>query len=182
MFAKEVYWQRRKMLRNLLGDGIILIPGNEESSMNYRANTYHFRQDSSFLYFFGIDKPGFYGVCDVDNDKDILYGNDFDIDDIIWMGEQPAVSDLAAGVGIESSASINDLGDILKKALKSGRKVHLLPPYRGDHMLALTKLLGVDDEGLTKLVSQQLIAAVVKLRSIKDQYEISEIEKAGLSR
>ena len=178
MFAKEVYWQRRKMLRNLLGDGIILIPGNEESSMNYRANTYHFRQDSSFLYFFGIDKPGFYGVCDVDNDKDILYGNDFDIDDIIWMGEQPAVSDLAAGVGIESSASINDLGDILKKALKSGRKVHLLPPYRGDHMLALTKLMGVDDEGLTKLVSQQLIAAVVKLRSIKDQYEISEIEKA----
>ena len=178
MFAKEVYWQRRKMLRNLLGDGIILIPGNEESSMNYRANTYHFRQDSSFLYFFGIDKPGFYGVCDVDNDKDILYGNDFDIDDIIWMGEQPAVSDLAAEVGIESSASINDLGDILKKALKSGRKVHLLPPYRGDHMLALTKLMGVDDEGLTKLVSQELIAAVVKLRSIKDQYEISEIEKA----
>ena len=178
MFAKEVYWQRRKMLRNLLGDGIILIPGNEESSMNYRANTYHFRQDSSFLYFFGIDKPGFYGVCDVDNDKDILYGNDFDIDDIIWMGEQPAVSDLAAGVGIESSASITDLGDILKKALKSGRKVHLLPPYRGDHMLALTKLMGVDDEGLTKLVSQELIAAVVKLRSIKDQYEIREIEKA----
>ena len=178
MFAKEVYWQRRKMLRNLLGDGIILIPGNEESSMNYRANTYHFRQDSSFLYFFGIDKPGFYGVCDVDNEKDILYGNDFDIDDIIWMGEQPAVSDLAAGVGIESSASINDLGDILKKALKSGRKVHLLPPYRGDHMLALTKLMGVDDEGLTKFVSQELIAAVVKLRSIKDQYEISEIEKA----
>jgi len=178
MFAKEVYWQRRKMLRNLLGDGIILITGNEESSMNYRANTYHFRQDSNFLYFFGIDKPGFYGVCDVDNDKDILYGNESDIDDIIWMGEQPAVSDLAAGVGIESSASINDLGDFLKKALKSGRKVHLLPPYRGDHMLALTKLMGVDDEGLTKLVSQELIAAVVKLRSIKDQYEISEIEKA----
>ena len=178
MFAKEVYWQRRKMLRDLLGDGIILIPGNEESSMNYRANTYHFRQDSSFLYFFGIDKPGFYGVCDVDSEKDILYGNDFDIDDIIWMGEQPAVSDLAAGVGIESSASLNDLGDFLKKALQSGRKVHLLPPYRGDHMLELTKLMGVDGEGLSKLVSQELIAAVVKLRSIKDQYEIIEIEKA----
>jgi len=178
MFAKEVYWQRRKMLRDLLGDGIILIPGNEESSMNYRANTYHFRQDSSFLYFFGIDKPGFYGVCDVDSEKDILYGNDFDIDDIIWMGEQPAVSDLAAGVGIEYSASLNDLGDFLKKALQSGRKVHLLPPYRGDHMLELTKLMGVDGEGLSKLVSQELIAAVVKLRSIKDQYEIIEIEKA----
>ncbi len=178
MFAKEVYWQRRKMLRALLGDGIILIPGNEESSMNYRANTYHFRQDSSFLYFFGIDKPGFYGVCDVDNDKDVLYGNDFDIDDIIWMGEQPAVSDLAAGVGIESSASLKQLADVLKRALKSGRKVHLLPPYRGDHMVALAELMEVDYEGVKNLVSQELIAAVVKLRSIKDQYEIAEIEKA----
>jgi len=178
MFAKEVYWQRRKMLRDLLGDGIILIPGNEESSMNYGANTYHFRQDSSFLYFFGIDKPDFYGVCDVDNEKDMLYGNDFDIDDIIWMGEQPAVSELAAGVGIEFSASLNDLGDFLKNAIKSGRKVHLLPPYRGDHLLGLTKLMGVDGERLTRMVSQELIAAVVNLRSIKDQYEISEIEKA----
>jgi len=178
MFAKEVYWQRRKMLRAMLGEGIILFPGNEESSMNYRANTYHFRQDSSFLYFFGIDKPGFYGLCDVDNDKDILYGNDFDIDDIIWMGEQPAVSDLAVGVGVESSASLSELADILKQAVKSGRKVHLLPPYRGDHMVVLAELLGVDYEGVKNLVSQELIAAVVKLRSIKDQYEIGEIEKA----
>jgi len=178
MFAKEVYWERRKLLRNMLGDGIILIPGNEESSMNYRANTYHFRQDSSFLYFFGIDKPGFYGVCDVDNDVDILYGNDFDIDDIIWMGEQPAVRDLASGVGIESSASIKELGEFLKKAFKAGRKVHILPPYRGDHMLALAGLMGTDYEGVKNLVSQELIESVVKLRSIKDQYEIAEIEKA----
>ena len=178
MFAKEVYWQRRKMLRALLGDGIILFPGNEESSMNYRANTYHYRQDSSFLYFFGIDKPGFYGVCDVDNDKDTLYGNDFDIDDIIWMGEQPSVSDLAAQVAVESTGSSNDLAGVLKQALKSGRKIHLLPPYRGDHMVKLAELIGVDYEGVSKLVSQELIAAVVKLRSIKDQYEISEIEKA----
>ena len=144
MFAKEVYWQRRKMLRALLGDGIILFPGNEESSMNYRANTYHYRQDSSFLYFFGIDKPGFYGVCDVDNDKDTLYGNDFDIDDIIWMGEQPSVSDLAAQVAVESTGSSNDLAGVLKQALKSGRKIHLLPPYRGDHMVKLAELIGVD--------------------------------------
>jgi Xaa-Pro aminopeptidase len=178
MFAKEVYWQRRKMMRAMVGEGLILFAGNEESSMNYNANTYHFRQDSSFLYFFGINKPGFYGVCDVDNDEDILYGNDFDIDDIIWMGEQPAVSNLAAGVGIEASASLNDLGDFLKKALKSGRKIHLLPPYRGDHFLALAQQMGVDYEGVKIMVSQELIAAVVKLRSVKDQHELREIEKA----
>jgi len=178
MFAKEVYWERRKMLRSMLGEGLVLFAGNEESSMNYKANTYHFRQDSSFLYFFGIDKPGFYGVCDVDNNKDILYGNDFDIDDIIWMGEQPGVSDLAAAVAIESSASLNELSGVLKQALKSGRKVHLLPPYRGDHMLKLADLLGVDNQGVSDLISQELITAVVKLRSVKDQYEISEIEKA----
>jgi len=178
MFAKEVYWQRRKMLRAMVGEGLILFAGNEESSMNYSANTYHFRQDSSFLYFFGVNKPGFYGVCDVDNDEDILYGNDFDIDDIIWMGEQPAVSNLAAGVGIEASASLNDLGDFLKKALKSGRKIHLLPPYRGDHFLALAQQMGVDYEGVKIMVSQELIAAVVKLRSVKDQHELREIEKA----
>jgi len=178
MFAKEVYWQRRKMLRAMVGEGLILFAGNEESSMNYSANTYHFRQDSSFLYFFGVNKPGFYGVCDVDNDEDILYGNDFDIDDIIWMGEQPAVSNLAAGVGIEASASLNDLGDFLKKALKSGRKIHLLPPYRGDHFLALAQQMGVDYEGVKNMVSQELIAAVVQLRSVKDLHELREIEKA----
>lgn len=178
MFTKAVYWQRRKMLREMIGEGVILFPGNEESSMNYRDNTYHFRQDSNFLYFFGINKPGFYGVCDVDADKDTLYGDDFTIDDIIWMGEQPAVSDLAAGVAVESSASLNDLAAFLKQALQSGRKVHLLPTYRGDHVVKLAELMGVDCEEVSKLVSQELIASVVKLRSVKDQYEISEMEKA----
>jgi Xaa-Pro aminopeptidase len=178
MFAKEVYWQRRKMLRALVGEGLILFAGNEESSMNYSANTYHFRQDSSFLYFFGINKPGFYGVCDVDNDRDTIYGDDFTIDDIIWMGEQPAVSDLAAGVAVESSASVNEMATVLKQAMQSGRKVHLLPPYRGDHVVTLTQLMDVDHKVLSELVSQELIEAVVKLRSVKDQFEISEIEKA----
>ncbi len=178
MFAKEVYWQRRKMLRAMVGEGLILFAGNEESSMNYSANTYHFRQDSSFLYFFGINKPGFYGVCDVDNDRDTLYGDDFTIDDIIWMGEQPAVSDLAAGVAVETSASVNELATLLKQAMQSGRKVHLLPPYRGDHKVKLAQLMDVDHKVLSGLISQELIDSVVKLRSHKDQFEISEIEKA----
>ena len=178
MFAKEVYWQRRKMLRAMVGDGLILIAGNEESSMNYRSNTYHFRQDSSFLYFFGINKPGFYGICDVDNDRDTLYGNDFTIDDIIWMGEQPSVSDLATSVGVESSDSVSELTVILKQALESGRKVHILPPYRGDHTIMLAQLMDLSHKELSKLVSRELIEAVVKLRAVKDQYEIGEIEKA----
>ena len=178
MFAKEVYWQRRKMLRALVGEGLILIRGNEESSMNYPANYYHFRQDSSFLYFFGINKPGFYGVCDLDSDQDTLYGDDFTIDDIIWMGEQPSVRDLAAEVAVERTASLNDLETTLKKAVKSGKKIHILPPYRGDHDIKLGQLMGVGCEGVSKYVSQDLVAAVVKLRAIKDQYEIGEIEKA----
>jgi Xaa-Pro aminopeptidase len=178
MFAKEVYWQRRKLLRALVGEGVILFPGNEESPMNYRDNTYHFRQDSSFLYFFGINKPGFYGVCDVDAGSDTLYGDDFAIDDIIWMGEQPAVSELAREVSVESSASLSELTIFLKQAIQKGRKVHILPTYRGDHVIQLSQLLGVTYEELSDLVSQELIASVVKLRSIKDQYEIEEMEKA----
>jgi len=165
-------------LRATVGEGLILIAGNEESAMNYRANTYHFRQDSSFLYFFGINRPGFYGICDVDNDRDTLYGDDFTIDDIIWMGEQPSVSDLAASVGVGSSAPVSELSNVLKQALRSGRKVHLLPGYRGDHIIKLAHLMDMAHKDVDKLISRELIQAVVKLRSVKDQYEIAEIEKA----
>ena len=166
------------MLRALVGEGVILFPGNEESSMNYGANTYHYRQDSSFLYFFGINKPGFYGVCDVDEQKDTLFGDDFTIDDIIWMGEQPGVSDLAASVAVESTGSLESLGAFLKQALHKGRKVHLLPSYRGDHVITLARLNGVDHDQVQEMVSKSLIDAVVKLRSVKDHHEITEMEKA----
>lgn len=177
-FPKEIYWQRRKMLRAELGEGLILIPGNEESSMNYPANYYHFRQDSTFLYFFGINRPGFFGLCDVEQEKDILYGNDFGIDDIIWMGEQPSVRELAATVAVESTGSLESLGTFLKQALQKGRKVHILPPYRGDHVITLAGLTGLDHSQVQDLVSQALIDAVVKLRSVKDVHEIAEMEKA----
>ncbi len=178
MFPKEIYWQRRKMLRQMVGEGVILFPANEESSMNYPANYYHYRQDSSFLYFFGINRPGFFGLCDVDEGKDVLYGDDFGIDDIIWMGEQPAVSELAASVAVESTASVEALGTFLKQALGKGRKVHILPPYRGDHWITLAGLTGMNRSQVGDLVSQSLIDAVVSLRSVKDEHEIAEIEKA----
>lgn len=178
MFPKEVYWQRRKMLRELVGDGLILFPGNEESSMNYKDNTYHYRQDSNFLYFFGINKPGFHGVCDVNEGKDTFYGDDLTMADIIWMGNQPSVKELANQVAVESTESQANLKNDLQSALKSGRKIHILPTYRGDHVITLAGLLGISCEEVQKYVSEELIGAVVKLRAVKDQYEIAEIEKA----
>jgi Xaa-Pro aminopeptidase len=166
------------MLREWVGEGVILIPGNEESSMNYRANYYHYRQDSTFLYFFGINRPGYYGVCDVDEQQDTLYGDDFGIDDIIWMGEQPSVRELASKVAVESTGSMEALGTFVKQVLQKGRKVHILPPYRGDQVITLAGLTGVGHDQLQDLVSQTLIDAVVKLRSVKDSHEIAEIEKS----
>ncbi|MEN8228014.1 MAG: aminopeptidase P family protein [Bacteroidota bacterium] len=178
MFPKEVYWQRRKLLRELVGDGLILFPGNEESSMNYKDNTYHYRQDSSFLYLFGINKPGLYGVCDVEAGNDTLYGDDITMADIIWMGNQPSVKELAEEVAVESTDTLASLKNDLRSALKSGRKIHILPPYRGDHVIKLAELLGVRCEEVQEYISEEVIGAVIKLRAVKDQYEIAEIEKA----
>ncbi len=178
MFQKEVYWQRRKLLRELVGDGVLLIPGNEESAMNYKGNTYHYRQDSSFLYFFGINRPGFFGICDTGNGKDTLYGNDFTIDDIMWMGEQPRVKDLAVAVGVEQTGTLEELAGDLQEFRDSGRKVHILPPYRGDQVLTLASLFRAGCQEVEQMVSEPFIEAVVKLRSVKDEGEIAEIEKA----
>ena len=178
MFPKEIYWQRRKLLRELVGEGLILFPGNDESAMNYKANTYHYRQDSSFLYFLGINKPGLNGICDVDSGTDTLFGNDITLADIIWMGPQPSVKDLAARVAVETTGTQGDLIEYLQKAIKTGRKIHILPPYRGDHIIKLAEMLGLQYEGVQKQVSNELIGAVIKLRAKKDQYEIAEIEEA----
>lgn len=178
VFPKEVYWQRRKRLRELVGDGILLFPGNDESGMNYKSNTYHYRQDSNFLYFFGINSPGFNAIVDVNSAADTIYGDNFTIDDIIWMGEQPAVEELANLVAVESTRASGDLAADIQSALKSGRKIHILPPYRGDHYIELSRILGVKTDELDAFVSEALIKAVVELRSVKDQYEIKEIEKA----
>jgi Xaa-Pro aminopeptidase len=178
MFDKKVYTKRRNKLKNRIDSGIILMPGNSEASFNYPANTYHFRQDSNFLYFFGLDHPDLAGVLDVDNDKDYIFGNDVDMDDIIWMGPQPLMKDRAAGVGVENTKPFGTLVDFLNDAIKSGRKVHFLPPYRGEQLVQLKQLLGFLTARVNDYVSQELIMAVIELRSIKDEYEISEIEKA----
>jgi len=178
MFKKEVYIDRRNRLKKEMSSGLALIFGNTEASYNYPANTYHFRQDSDFLYFFGLDHPDFVGVVDIDNNKDYIFANDVDIEDIIWMGPQPSVKSQAALVGVENTAPYNDLADFLAVQIRAGRKVHFLPYYRGDRLVQIKQLLGLLTARVKDYVSDELVKAVIKLRSIKDKYEIAEIEKA----
>ena len=174
MFDKQVYTERRNRLRLTMGSGLILIPGNNESPLNYTDNTYHFRQDSTFLYLFGLDIPGLFGVIDANSGNDILFGNDNSIEDIIWSGVKPSVKELAASVGVANTAPFKEL---FVKVCK-GTLVHFLPQYRADIKLLLEELLGIPTPNLAKNVSVDLIHALVGMRSVKDQFEIAEIEVA----
>ena len=178
MFEKSTYINRRKTLKNKGLKGLGLFLGNLDSPMNYADNTYHFRQDSSFLYFFGLDFQKLAGVIDFDNGEDYLFGDDVDIADIIWMGPQVPLKENAATVGIENSSGYSKLFEFISNALKKGRKVHYLPPSRGDNKITLEKLLGIPIQQLHENASVQLIKAVVGIRSIKEPAEIAEIEKA----
>jgi Xaa-Pro aminopeptidase len=178
MFKKSIYISRRKALRRQLDSGLVLILGNSEAPVNYKDNTYTFRQDSNFLYFFGLDHPDLAGVMDVDNNRDYIFGNDVDIDDIIWMGPQPSIKERAEEVGIGSTAPFGELAGFLVEAIKAGRRIHFLPPYRGDQVILLKQLLGFLTARVKDYVSMELVRAVIKLRSYKDPYEVREIEKA----
>jgi Xaa-Pro aminopeptidase len=178
MFKSEVYIKRREELQKKIKTGIALFIGSTEAPMNYPANTYHFRQDSDFLYFFGIDIPGLAGVIDFDSGKEWIYGNDFEMDDIIWMGPQPKVAELALKCGVTNTASMAKLDETIKREVAKKRKVHFLPPYRGETKMILGSLLNENPLQMKTLASPELIRAVVSLRSIKEKVEIEEIEKA----
>jgi len=178
MFKSEVYTKRREELHKKLKTGIALFIGNIESPMNYPSNTYHFRQDSDFLYFFGLDLPGFAGLLDLDSGKDRIFGNDYDMDDIIWMGPQPTIKELALKCGITDTAHMAKLEETIKDALSKRRKIHFLPPYRGETKMILGSLLKENPCQMKTLASVDLIKAVISMRSIKEKIEIDEIEKA----
>lgn len=178
MFAPSVYTARRNKLRTLVSSGIILIPGNQEASMNYPANTYHYRQDSNFLYYFGLNQPDLVGIIDIDNNKDILFGNDVDIDDIIWMGPQPSMKERGDLVGVTNTLPLDEAKKFVRDAAAKGRKVHITPPYRGKTLIQLEDLLGVHHSEVKKNVTEELLKAVISMRSVKDDLEIAEIEKA----
>ena len=178
MFEANVYKNRRQRLMKKMSDGLVLILGNNESPMSYPDNTYKFRQDSSFLYFFGLQMPGFAGVMDVNSGEEYLFGNDVDIDDIIWMGPQPSVKDLGAKVGVKETRPFAELAKMLKEAITQGRRIHFLPPYRFDRVILLEDILGIHHSLVRNYVSLELIKAIVSLRSVKEPCEIEEITKA----
>ncbi len=178
MFQKEVYINRRERLIGKIDKGIILLPGNSEASTNYPANTYKFRQDSSFLYYFGLNEPDLAAVIDAESGEQILFGNNVDIDDIIWMGPQPSISEKGEKTGIGKTEPLSGLEKHIKAALAAGRKVHFLPPYRNHNKIMLNSLLNIPVSELKANASLELIKAVVDMRIVKDKYELAEIEKA----
>ena len=179
MFGKETYIRRRAELKKLVGNGVILLFGNNEAPANYPANAYSpFRQDSSFLYFFGQHRDGLVGVIDVDNDTETLIGDDIDIEDIVWFGSVDSVSNLASQVGVAKSGPMKELKSICNEALRLHRKVHFLPPYRFDTMIQIMDLLGTHPSQQREAASLELIKAVVKMRSTKEAQEVEAIERA----
>ena len=177
MFEKETYIRRRAQLKKLVGNGVVVLFGNNESPANYPANGYApFRQDSSFLYYFGQHRDGLVGVIDIDNDEEWLLGDDIDVEDIVWMGYTPSVADLAAEVGVSKTAPMAQLKVLCDKA--NGRAIHFLPPYRFDTKIQIMDLLGIHPSQQKEKASLDLIKAVVKMRATKEPQEIEAIEKA----
>ncbi len=178
MFDSQVYVARRKGLTERVEHGVALFPGNGEVGMNYAANPYHFRQDSSFLYYFGIDRPGLVALVDLDAGESWLFGDDPSIEDIVWTGPQPSVAELAARSGIEHSAPLADLASFLEKARAASRKIHFLPPYRAETVIDLHRWLGLPLDEVPSHASTELIRAVVDQRAHKGPEEVAEMERA----
>lgn len=180
MFDKKTYVSRRAKLKELVKNGIIILFGNNESPCNYPSNGYYpFRQDSSFLYYFGLNRDGLVGVIDIDNNTETLVGNDIDIEDIVWYGSVDSVRDMADSVGVAETAPMKSLKTICNDAMRQKRRIHFLPPYRYDIKLQIFDLLGIHPGQQKESASMELINAVVKMRSTKEQQEIEELERAA---
>ena len=180
MFSRQTYIERRQQLKKLVKDGLIVLFGNNESPNNYPNNAYYpFRQDSTFLYYFGLQRDGLVGVIDIDNDSETLIGNDIDIEDIVWYGSVESVREMADQIGVAHSAPMNALGSLCHEAMAKKRRIHFLPPYRYDIKLQLFDLLGIHPNQQKEEASMDLIKAVVKMRSTKTAEEIEELERAA---
>ena len=179
MFSKEVYQERRSRLSQMVESGIVVLFGNNESPCNYPNNAYYpFRQDSSFLYYFGLRRDGLVGVIDIDQQQETLVGDDIDIEDIVWYGSVDSVSDMAAQCGVAHTAPMKQLKTIIDEARRTKRAIHFLPPYRHDNKIQLMDLLGLHPSEQKAAASVRLIKAIVAMRQVKEPREIAEIEKA----
>ena len=196
MFDKEVYISRRRTLVEKMARtapegkrGIALFVGNVEAAAQYKDNAYKFRQDSSWLYYFGIDEPRYAAVIDLDSGEETLFADDVEIGDIIWMGPQPSVASKAARVGVDNSASYGSLNVAVTKALATGRNIHFLPPSRYYNTMKLAALAGIPEENVGKVApieedggrhaSEELVKAVISMRLVKEPVEIEQLDDAG---
>jgi len=178
MFSQKTYQNRRDTLKKNMKSGVILFPGNNHSPMNYEDNTYHFRQDSTFLYYFGIDEPGLFGIIDVDNDEEIILGDDVAIEDIIWTGPLPKLKVKAEEVNISKTKPSAELTETIYNYIKSGRQILYLPQYRASNLIKIQELTGIHNCLINDFSSDRLTQAVIDQRSIKTDEEVEEIEKA----
>ena len=178
MFEASTYTARRDRLAADVGSGLVLLLGNGEAPMNYADNQYPFRQDGSFRYFLGLDRPDLAALIDADARETVVYGDELTIDDIVWMGPQPTIAEQAARAGVARTAPRAALGEALCRAAGQGRTVHVLPQYRGDNLLAVERLLGVRAADVNAAASVPLVKAVVAQRSVKSLEEVAEIEQA----
>jgi len=178
MFDKEIYISRRKVLKENIKQGVILFFGNDETPMNYPDNPYHFRQHSSFLYYFGLDYPALSALIDLDNGTETIFGEDLSIDDIVWTGKLPTIKEMSERAGVQDVLPMVKLYTILREATASGRNIHFLPPFRPENKIKLLKLLNIRPDQFTLKSSEELVKVVVSQREIKSDDEIAEIDKA----
>lgn len=185
MFSKDVYARRRQTLVAKMADsaaegkrGIALFIGNTEAPAQYKDNCYKFRQDSTWLYFFGIDQPLYAAIIDLDNGNETIFANDVEIGDIIWMGPQPSVASVAASVGVEKSAPYTDLNAAVAKVLAEGRPVHFVKPSRYYNTMKIASLLGCGTDEVAGRFSLALTKAIISMRLVKEDCEIEVIDDA----
>ncbi len=178
MFSQATYTNRRSDLKRKVGSGVILLLGNEEGSMNYKDNFYRFRQDSTFLYYIGINQPNLTAIIDIDENREIIFGDELSVDDIVWTGPQPSISDFGSKVGIQQVQPSKEVQNYLDRILTQGRTIHFLPPYRPEHYLKISDHTHISVKEIQDKVSVELIKAVVSQREIKSQEEIAIIDKA----
>ena len=178
MFSKQTYIERRRELKSKVGTGLILLLGNEESGMNYRDNVYPFRQDSSFLYYFGLDVASIHAIIDVDNDHEIIFGDELSIDQIVWTGPKEPLKEKSEKVGVTSLRPASSLSGYLNDVQSRKQTIHFLPPYRAEHFLKLQEWLDISPLEAGEKASVKLIKAIVSMRSNKSVEEVVEIEKA----
>lgn len=178
MFSKQTYTERRRVLKEKVGKGLILLFGNDESPMNYTDNTYHFRQDSSFLYYFGIQQPGLAAVIDIDNNLEVVFGDEYTVEDFVWRGPQPTIAGQAENCGVSNVQPAKNLGIMLGVAQQKKRTIHFLPLYRPENKIKLYELLGIVPKEIANTFSVVLVKAIISQREIKTEEEIVQLHQA----